>query len=85
MLCQELDFTAAALEIDAKNYHAWAHRQDMIQTFDLWAQELEYVEKLIKEDVRNNSAWNQRFFITSKDPHRWGPVRANLFLERCLT
>lgn len=85
MLCQELDFTAAALELDAKNYHAWAHRQDMIQTFDLWAHELEYVEKLIKEDVRNNSAWNQRFFITSKGPRTWVPIRAHLFWGHCLT
>lgn len=25
--------------------------------------ELVYVDKLISEDVRNNSAWNQRFFV----------------------
>jgi protein farnesyltransferase/geranylgeranyltransferase type-1 subunit alpha len=29
----------------------------------VWDQELEYVEKLLREDIRNNSAWNQRFFV----------------------
>jgi protein farnesyltransferase/geranylgeranyltransferase type-1 subunit alpha len=28
-----------------------------------WQQELQYVTRLLAEDVRNNSAWNQRFFI----------------------
>jgi len=31
----------------------------------LYENELEYVEKLLSEDVRNNSAWNQRYFIVS--------------------
>lgn len=25
--------------------------------------ELDYVERLLLDDVRNNSAWNQRFFL----------------------
>jgi hypothetical protein len=29
----------------------------------VWDGELEYAEKLLTEDVRNNSAWNHRFFI----------------------
>lgn len=29
----------------------------------LWDGEEEYVDKLLKEDVRNNSAWNHRWFI----------------------
>ncbi|GAA5970885.1 hypothetical protein JCM11641_004493 [Rhodosporidiobolus odoratus] len=29
----------------------------------IWQGELEYVEKLLTEDVRNNSAWNHRFFV----------------------
>ena len=55
--------TAAVLEQDAKNYHAWQHRQWTIRTFGLWRDELRYVEALISKDVRNNSAWNQRFFV----------------------
>ena len=31
----------------------------------LFDQELEYVERLLEEDIRNNSAWNQRFFVIS--------------------
>ena len=27
--------------------------------------ELSYIERLLEEDIRNNSAWNQRFFIIS--------------------
>ena len=29
----------------------------------LFENELEYVERLLEEDIRNNSAWNQRFFV----------------------
>ena len=29
----------------------------------VWAGELEYVERLLDSDVRNNSAWNHRFFV----------------------
>ena len=31
----------------------------------LFENELDYVERLLEEDIRNNSAWNQRFFIVS--------------------
>lgn len=31
----------------------------MLKTFNLWEGELEYIEQLLKDDVRNNSAWNQ--------------------------
>ncbi|GAA6024317.1 hypothetical protein JCM11491_005984 [Sporobolomyces phaffii] len=29
----------------------------------VWRDELAFVERLLKEDIRNNSAWNQRFFV----------------------
>lgn len=29
----------------------------------VWKGEIEYSEKLLEEDVRNNSAWNHRFFV----------------------
>ncbi|GAA5953035.1 hypothetical protein JCM21900_005046 [Sporobolomyces salmonicolor] len=29
----------------------------------VWQGELEYVDKLLTEDIRNNSAWNHRFFV----------------------
>lgn len=71
MLCdvlQELDYAASCLAADAKNYHAWSHRQAIVQRFGLWDQELEVVTELIKDDVRNNSAWNQRMALISQAP-----------------
>ena len=69
--------------MDQKNYHAWQHRQWVLQTFklfdqvwklqsagaelsgydDILEQELEFIDKLLLDDIRNNSAWNQRFFV----------------------
>lgn len=40
------------------------NRQWLVQRFDLWEKgEIEYLDGLIKEDVRNNSAWNHRFYV----------------------
>ncbi|CAI9585114.1 unnamed protein product [Staurois parvus] len=33
--------------------------------FNLWDGELQYVDLLLARDLRNNSAWNQRYFIIS--------------------
>lgn len=53
-------------ELDAKNYHVWSYRQWLVRRFDLWDEgELEATEQLIEDDVRNNSAWNHRFFVVS--------------------
>ena len=38
-------------------------RQWVIREFSLWENELDYVNKLLVEDLRNNSAWNQRYFV----------------------
>ena len=35
----------------------------MLRKFDLWENELDYVNSLLAEDIRNNSAWNQRYFV----------------------
>lgn len=37
----------------------------VLQEYKLWDNELEFVENLLEEDVRNNSAWNQRHFVIS--------------------
>lgn len=37
----------------------------LLQTFSLWGDELGYVDSLIQDDLRNNSAWNQRYFVVS--------------------
>ena len=65
----ELAFCEQCVHFDSKNYHAWAHRQWLLDTFadaDMWAAELAYVDGLLACDVRNNSAWNQRFFVRTK-------------------
>ena len=54
------------LQVDAKNYHTWSYRQWILAHFDdaaLWLGELPYVEELLDDDVRNNSAWHHRFFV----------------------
>ena len=51
--------------MDAKNYHAWQYRQWLLRRFDLWEKELQYVDDLIRYDLRNNSAWNQRYYVVS--------------------
>ena len=65
----EIDFlneflTSDEME-DAKNYHAWAHRQWVVRTYNLWQGEYGIIEELLDADVRNNSAWNQRYFVVS--------------------
>lgn len=58
-----LTLASEALDADAKNYHAWAHRQVVVAASGTWQQEMDYLEKLLQQDVRNNSAWNQRAFV----------------------
>ncbi|KAB7506782.1 Protein farnesyltransferase/geranylgeranyltransferase type-1 subunit alpha [Armadillidium nasatum] len=60
---KELLFTRIIFNSDAKNYHAWEHRQWVLIFL---MNELDYVEELIQEDIRNNSAWNQRYFVISR-------------------
>ena len=75
---EELEFSAGCLELDTKNYHAWAHRQAVIkqcvdsdgdyeikpqQIVEVLEKELKYTDTLLETDVRNNSAWSQRAFL----------------------
>lgn len=32
----------------------------------MWDGELDYIDTLLKADLRNNSAWNQRYFVVSQ-------------------
>lgn len=36
---------------------------DLAAKDEVWAGELAYVDDLLEDDVRNNSAWNHRFFV----------------------
>lgn len=69
---RELGFCSRALQIDAKNYHTWAYRHWALCHFyppsnpsskPVWDSEITYSESLINEDLRNNSAWNYRYFV----------------------
>ena len=40
-------------------------RQWVVKQFGLWEDELDFVDRLLIEDFRNNSAWNQRHFVIS--------------------
>ena len=65
-LNNELVLTSQILAIDTKNYHTWAYRQWILSHFDrpqLWNGELEFIDILLRTDVRNNSAWHHRFFV----------------------
>lgn len=63
----ELTFIESILTVDAKNYHTWSYRQWLLAFFNdeerLWAGERAYVDRMLEEDVRNNSAWHHRFFV----------------------
>lgn len=70
----ETAFLARMFTKDAKNYHVWSYRQWLVRHFSLWDSELPYVESLLEADVRNNSAWNHRWFVvfarhTDPDKH----------------
>lgn len=67
-LSRELEFTRTIFCQDAKNYHAWSHRQWVLLNLGGWEDELAYCQKLLEEDVFNNSAWNQRYFVITKSP-----------------
>ena len=77
----ELPFLARMLAKDAKNYHVWSYRQWLVRHFSLWptieqpGPELEFTESLIENDVRNNSAWNHRFFVLFGRDHVDEPYR----------
>ncbi|KAF9402834.1 CAAX geranylgeranyltransferase alpha subunit [Podila epigama] len=67
----ELDFIASAVAEDSKNYHAWSYRQWVLSHFGpgpWWTEELAYTDELLAIDVRNNSAWNQRFYAITMGP-----------------
>ena len=66
VMCRSWPMLLNVLQRMQKNYHAWAHRQAIVRRFGLWQQELDAVDELLHEDIRNNSAWNQRFFIISE-------------------
>merc|ERR1712029_629466 len=87
-LGEEMAYCRAVIEDHPKNYQAWQHRQWAIQTFQLFDDELIFINGLLESDVRNNSAWNQRFFVITstknenlKSSGGGGPVLSGTLLE----
>lgn len=71
----EPQFLTKILSLDSKNYHVWTYRQWLVSHFDLFDSptELDAIETLLREDVRNNSAWNHRWFLCfGKDELKYG-------------
>uniref|UniRef100_A0A7S1T5G2 Protein farnesyltransferase/geranylgeranyltransferase type-1 subunit alpha n=1 Tax=Compsopogon caeruleus TaxID=31354 RepID=A0A7S1T5G2_9RHOD len=54
-------------DVDAKNYHAWSHRQWVVLEWDLYDGELEWTTGMLERDLRNNSAWNHRYLVASRE------------------
>ncbi|TFK38160.1 hypothetical protein BDQ12DRAFT_684064 [Crucibulum laeve] len=85
----ELEFIARSLGVDAKNYHTWSYRQWLLAYFndedDLWRGELDFVDAMLTQDVRNNSAWHHRFFVVWGCGVREGEEDRGRILKRELT
>ncbi|RXW18993.1 hypothetical protein EST38_g6871 [Candolleomyces aberdarensis] len=85
----ELAFITLSLSEDSKNYHTWSYRQWLLAYFndeeDLWAKELDFVERMLAQDIRNNSAWHHRFFVVWASGVRDGEEDRERVLKRELT
>ena len=53
------------LYVDACVTEGLDYRQWAVRHFGLWDTELPYLDQLIAQDPRNNSAWNHRFHMSS--------------------
>ncbi|KUJ15553.1 farnesyltransferase-like protein [Mollisia scopiformis] len=65
----EVAFMTEMFNEDSKNYHVWSYRQWVVRKLDLFDKgEIECIETLLRQDVRNNSAWSHRFFVVFSNP-----------------
>ncbi|KAF9078821.1 hypothetical protein BDP27DRAFT_1441192 [Rhodocollybia butyracea] len=81
----ELVFIARTFQVDPKNYHTWSYRQWLLAYFNdanLWIGELDFVEELLNDDIRNNSAWHHRFFTVWQSGVREGEEDRERVLRR---
>ena len=67
-LDDEMMFLRAIFDSDHKNYHAWSYRIWLIERFQLWTNELDFVDEMLAIDSENNSVWSYRYFILNKCP-----------------
>lgn len=71
----EMNNVANILDDDDKNFHAWSYRQWLVKFLfeeksdgDIWRREFVLVNEFLVKDVRNNSAWSQRYYILTQAP-----------------
>lgn len=76
-LDSEMAFMKSIFDDDRKNYHAWSYRTWFVERFQLWTDELDFVDEMLKEDIGNNSVWSYRYFILNRAPNgllkQWAP------------
>jgi len=62
---RELEYHDDVMQVnnDFKNYNGWSHRQFIVSRFKMWDKELDFVDGLLLDDIRNNSAWNHRYTV----------------------
>jgi protein farnesyltransferase/geranylgeranyltransferase type-1 subunit alpha len=66
---------------DPKNYHAWSYRLWLVERFQLWAGELDFIEEMLDDDVTNNSVWSYRYFIIMKTAKTFSSELVNSEIE----
>ncbi len=65
LLPSEVKYTSLVLGRDPKNYHAWSHRQWAIEKMGTFSEDADFVENMLQQDARNNSAWNHKWFLAT--------------------
>lgn len=81
----ELAFIEGSFRVDSKNYHTWSYRQWLLANFNddkLWSGEPAFVETMLSEDIRNNSAWHHRFFTVFQSGVRKGDENREAVIRR---
>lgn len=56
-------FFAAEIPVEPSTLATSTAIADLAARASVWAGEIAYINELLDEDIRNNSAWNHRFFV----------------------
>ncbi len=62
---EEYPILSIMLTKDEKNYHVWSYKRWLVKRFNIYDSpaELTFTTNMLKNDVRNNSAWSFRLFL----------------------
>ena len=61
-----VEFMSAIYTHDSRNYHAWVFRTWYVKRFNLFNEELDYIDKLLPTALLNNSLWCYRHFLAKE-------------------